>query len=145
MTQEILCVVRLVAAAAGLAYLSVEDIRKKSIPIWPIIAMGAVGAVLSAIGGEWTSWTVALRFLPGALCLLLGLLSREAVGYGDGLVILCLGAYLSLAELMQLCLAAVTLAGVVALLLMLIMRKGRKTAMPLIPFLLAGYGLALLL
>lgn len=123
----------------GLGYFSVEDIRRRELPTIPIFIAGAAGLVFSLLSGAWRDFSVLYRFLPGLLCLLLAFVSRESIGYGDGMVILCLGSYLTLAQLLELCMAALTLAGLVALVLLVGLHRGRKTSLPLVPFLLAGY------
>lgn len=94
--------------------------------------------------GAYRDWHVVLRFVPGLVCLGLGWLTKEGIGYGDGLMLLCLGCFLSLQQLLSVCLSALTLAGIAAMLLLLVFHKGRKTEIPFVPFLLAGYGISLL-
>ncbi|MCM1430904.1 MAG: prepilin peptidase [Muribaculaceae bacterium] len=137
--EEMLQMGKTIAGLAGLGYLSVEDIRRRELATPSILVVGAAGLALSLLGGEWRELSVLIRFVPGLLCLLLACVSRESIGYGDGLVILCMGAYLPLAQLLQMCMTALTLAGLAALFLLLVRHRGRKTTLPLIPFLLAGY------
>ncbi|MCM1105417.1 MAG: hypothetical protein NC355_00600 [Blautia sp.] len=141
--EDMLQMGRTIVGLAGLGYLSVEDIRRKELATLPILVVGVAGLALSLLGGEWRELSVLIRFVPGLLCLLLACVSRESIGYGDGLVILCMGGYLSIAQLLQMCMTALTLAGLAALFLLLVRHRGRKTTLPLIPFLLAGYVLAL--
>ena len=138
--KEMMLMIRTIVGIVGLGYLSVEDFRKKEITTWPLLFMGTLGALLSLLGGEWNSVQVIWRFVPGVGCLVMGWGSRESIGYGDGLVLFCLGCFLTLSQLLELCLIAVTLAGLAALFLLVVLRRGRKTVIPLIPFFLIGYG-----
>lgn len=136
--QEKIMIVQTVILLMGLAVLAIEDLLFKEIgSIGPFI-MGIGGALTSITAGEWNEWQVILRFIPGILVLFAAWLTHETIGYGDGLVILCLGCFLELQEMVSVCIMAVTLAGVVALFLLLIIRKNKKTEIPFIPFLFAG-------
>lgn len=136
--QENIIIIRSVILLAGLAVIAVEDLYRKEIStIWPVI-MGIAGVLLSVAAGEWNERRFLLGFIPGILVLSAAWLTNETIGYGDGLVILCLGCFLTGREIMDLCVAAITLAGITALFLLVIMRKGRKTEIPFVPFLFAG-------
>lgn len=124
---------------AGLLYLSVEDIRRKELATLQILLVGAPGLLLGFCCGDWKGPTAVLSFLPGLVFLLIAHVGRECIGYGDGLVVLCLGAYLTLGQLLGLCMAALTLAGIAAIVLMFVLHRGRHAVMPFVPFLLAGY------
>lgn len=128
-----------------LGVLSVEDMRKKELSGLLIAVAGLAGCILSLAGGEWQDWRVLYRLIPGLVCLGLGWLTKESIGYGDGLVILCLGCFLDLEELLGVCLAAVTFAGAAALFLLVVLHKGKKTEMPFVPFLLLSYGVTLVI
>lgn len=135
---------RSVIVTLCLGYFSVEDIRKKEITGWPLALVGLVGLCLTASSEDCLGWQTLLRLLPGAVCLGLGWLTKEGIGYGDGLMLLCLGCFLSLPQLLSVCFAALTLAGAAAIFLLLALRRSRKTRIPFVPFLLAGYGILLL-
>lgn len=127
-----------------LGLLSVEDIRRKEISSFSLLIMAFLALVLLTASGDWMKWQTLYRFLPGAVCLLLGWLTRESIGYGDGLVLLCMGGFMEAAQLIHTCIMAITLAGVAAILLLVVWHKQRKTELPFIPFLLVGYGITFL-
>lgn len=127
-----------------LGYFSVEDIRKRELSGLPLALAGIIGIGLSIGEGTCQNWQALLRLLPGLVCLGLGWITREGIGYGDGLLILCLGCFLSLPQLLSVCFSALTLAGAAAIFLLLVLSKGKKTQIPFAPFLLAGYGISLL-
>lgn len=137
--MEITTIIKSTVGFAGLLYLSVEDIRRRELATLQILLVGVPGLALSFFSGGWKGPTALLSFLPGLVFLLIAHVGRECIGYGDGLVILCLGAYLSLGQLLGLCMAALTLAGIAAIVLMLAAHRGRHAVMPFVPFLLAGY------
>jgi leader peptidase (prepilin peptidase)/N-methyltransferase len=121
----------------------VEDLRRKEISLFPVMGMAVIGTACSLLGGDWTDASVFLRFLPGLLVLLLARLTGESIGYGDGWVLLALGCFLALEDLVSLCMAAISCAGIVALFLLLVLHRGRRAQIPFVPFLLLGYGIGL--
>lgn len=137
--MELTTILKNAVGFAGLLYLGVEDIRRRELASLQILIMGALGLALSFFCGAWKGPGMLLSYLPGIVFLLIAHVCRECIGYGDGLVILCLGAYLSLGQILELCMVALTLAGLVALGLILVAHKGRRAALPFVPFLLAGY------
>lgn len=136
--QDNIIIIRSVVLLAGLAVIAAEDLYRKEISTIWLVIMGFTGILLSIAAGECDEWNFLLRFIPGVLVLSAAWLTNETIGYGDGLVILCLGCFLKGREIMDLCAAAITLAGITALFLLVIMHKGRKMEIPFVPFLFAG-------
>ncbi|MCI7107654.1 MAG: A24 family peptidase [Lachnospiraceae bacterium] len=137
--QEKIRLARLLIPLMGLAVLGIEDLRKKQISSWPMVFMGGVGVVLSFIGNAWNDWIAVLSFLPGCVTLLFAWITKESIGYGDGLVLLCLGCFLTAVQMVNLCMIAISIAGIVALFLLLIKKQNRKAQIPFVPFLFVGY------
>jgi leader peptidase (prepilin peptidase)/N-methyltransferase len=129
----------MIAAFAGLTVLSAEDLIRKEISLFPVGIMAAVGAICSVLAGEWTGFSVILQFLPGVLVLIFAKISREYIGYGDGWVLLSLGCFLSVDDIISLCMVSLTCAGLVAPFMLIVMHSGRRTQIPFVPFLLIGY------
>ena len=76
--------------------LSVWDINKKELP-----GKMLVGGVIAAfIYGIWNDRGAGLLLgcIPGVLLLLMGFLTKEKVGYGDGIMVLVLGLWLKWPE-----------------------------------------------
>lgn len=119
-----------------LAYLAEQDIREQKISLFAIILSGSVALLYLAAGEQLSLVQVTLRSLPGILLLFVALLSEEGIGYGDGVTVLVLGLWTSVAF----CLFAVSigllLAGVCAIMLLLMGKKNKQ--IPFIPFLLAA-------
>ena len=143
--KEQLLMIRTIILLVGLIGFGLEDLRKKQVSLLPLILMAAVGGGLSIASGDWKDWTVVLRFLPGSVILLFAWLTKESIGYGDALVLLCMGCFLSVVQFLNVCMCALTLSGVWALFLLLVRKKSRKTEIAFIPFLLVGYGVMMVL
>ncbi len=134
-----------------IAYLGVGawmDGRKKRLNL----AYLYVGAVLAAglLVTEWmerngiglvSEWI--LRALPGLLLLLGAWFGREKIGFGDGLLLLILGACLEHRELWILWMTASLLVLFFSLLLLATKRAGWNTKLPFVPFLWIAYLLLL--
>ena len=124
--------------------LSVEDIRRKEISGWSLLITAGIGLVLLAVDGCWREWQTLYRFVPGLVWLLLGWMTRESIGYGDGLVLLCMGGFMGISQLVRMWFAAITMAGLVAIFLLVVRHMQRKAELPFVPFLLMGYGMTFL-
>ncbi len=74
----------------------------------------------------------------GLFSLLLSSATREQIGRGDGLVLLCTGCLLGFKGNMLLFMRALLLAAAAAALLLALGKAGKKTAFPFLPFLLAS-------
>ena len=121
-----------------LAVQSFYDIRKKELPSWVTLAGGIIGILLWVAKGEFYLEQLA-ALLPGILCLLFAKLSREAMGYGDGLLIIMMGIYLKTDKIITVCMWAFCIAGVAALFLLVSGKKKGKQAIPFVPFLFAAF------
>ena len=98
-----------------LTCLSVIDIRTRKIPIW-LLGAG-----------------VGIAFLG------ISKITREAFGYGDGIVILILGICLGLWDLLIVLMVSFLGASLIAILLLVWSKGAKKQSMPFIPFLCIGY------
>lgn len=113
------------------------DLRYKEIPLLVTVGAGVMGLFLSFLGQrEWLDLLWAL--IPGVVCLGIGRLTREAIGYGDGFLLCAMGMYLSCEQLLSVCMAAFVVAGVTALGLLAFRRKRGKDQIPFVPFLLVA-------
>ena len=76
--------------------------------------------------------------LPGCVGLLLAFITREQIGYGDGIVILLAGLFLSAKAVITIVFFAFIFVTILSILLLITHHAGRKSKIPLIPFLLVG-------
>lgn len=98
---------------------------------------GAIGFCYALFLRQTGNLEILASFIPGILLLLLGKLSREAVGYGDGSIVLVMGFYLTFWELLGILAVASILAALWATGLLFSGRAGHT--IPFVPFLLAGF------
>ena len=132
-------VIKEIVLLAGLGIMSVEDIRKKGIKRLWLIGLGIVGLIFTIADAEVLCVSFLLRFVPGVVFVLLAWATREQIGMGDALLILVMGWYLNAIELVDVCLLAFFIAGLVALVLLVVIKKSKKFGLPMVPFIFAGY------
>lgn len=139
MNEKAWMVIKEIVLLAGLGIMSVEDIRKKGIKRLWLIGLGIVGLIFTIADAEVLCVSFLLRFVPGVVFVLLAWATREQIGMGDALLILVMGWYLNAIELVDVCLLAFFIAGLVALVLLIVIRKSKKFELPMVPFIFAGY------
>ena len=116
---------------------TVWDCRWMRIPIAVTAIGGGIGLVCSVMSHRmWIELLLAL--VPGVICLLLGYLTREAIGYGDGFLLCAMGCYVSLEQMVEILVIASLCGGLCALFLLVSKRKRGKDNLPFVPFLLIG-------
>lgn len=127
----------------AMATAAMFDVKTKRIPL-PLIGAAACGSFLAGAiclrNGTCSLQELAASLMPGAILLLVALLTREAVGCGDGLLLLVTGPLFGWQK-MLLCLPAALLLTTFASVILLVLKKAdRKTKIPFVPFLAAGMG-----
>ena len=121
-----------IMAGVCLLIQSIWDIRTKRIPLWISLCFGGCSFFYSiCCKRTWMEFLMA--FIPGAVCLVMGYCTRQAIGYGDAILLCSLGMLYSLQEILFICMTAVTLAGIVGLVLLVVFRKSGKYEIPFAP------------
>lgn len=131
------------AAIIFIGICAIFDWRKMEIPAAVIYGFGAAAfaVVLLFIRPEASSLLYSL--IPGMAMLALSMLTRESIGYGDGLAVVILGMLLGIRKCMAAVLTGFLLSAVFALILLIFHKVNGKSRMPYIPFLAAGLGVVL--
>ena len=127
-----------------LAVWTVQDIRKREISVWQIAAAAVMALLWRQMDGDLIGWDTAGVMVLGSLGLGLGFVSKGRFGTGDGAVILCMGLYLGTYISLSALVLALLLTVPAALYLLVCRGGSRDTAIPFVPFLLAGAGMVLL-
>lgn len=121
--------------------LSIEDIFKKEISALVLYFYLATGIILGIIQGH--IWEMVIASVPGLMLLLVGFISSEKIGYGDGLSILALGVWIGIWHSAIAIALGMLLAALIALGYILVCKLKRRmidshTRIPFIPFLYIG-------
>ncbi len=128
-----------VLGLAALLALSVLDIRRKRLNAAALAVCG-LGAVLGQLCIRRTDpWLILGGVLTGGVFLLLSRVTAQGIGYGDSLLILILGIYLGLWQLLEVLAGALFLLFLTAVPLLAFRHMSRKYTLPFLPFLTGGY------
>lgn len=114
---------------------SIWDCKCRQIPLAITVAGGVIGLCVS-IMTERSYTDMIMGFFPGAICLVIGWITREAIGYGDGFLLCAMGMYLSAENIVAIVTIASFFAGIVGLILMVFGKKKGNDQLPFVPFLL---------
>lgn len=114
------------------------DIRRREISLLLTVAYAGCGIIYSILQGRKIQ-DVLIPAGLGILFLAAGMISRGAIGAGDCWILLALGALLDTETYIRMLCIGFFLAAFWSGILLVIRRKSRKTEIPLVPFLLAGY------
>lgn len=110
-------------------------------------------AFILSMAGYFANWMMGqmpdaggmiLSLLPGAGCFLVSLLSREALGYGDCMVITVCGISLGIEKVTGLLMLGLFLSAIWAIYLCLFRRADRRQEFPFVPFLLTAFVIQIL-
>lgn len=124
-----------------LAIAAFSDIRRKEISLWPVICMALLSLTSGAIAlfqGKRTIEELLICLIPGALLMLLALLSRQSIGYGDGLIVMAIGMTFGIGKLAVGIAIALFTSGIMSIFLITIRRAKRNEIFPFVPFIMAG-------
>lgn len=118
------------------------DFKKREIMFHSVLVFGMIGISIlllqSGLGME-AFLIGAAGIIPGIIVFGIAWMTREAVGYGDGAVIVVCGIYLGILETIALLFYALLLCSAMSAVLLMLKRGGRKTEVPFVPHLLFGF------
>lgn len=122
---------------------SVWDLRKKGVPVHYLYCFG--GAVIcyllikSLVRQDLEICLASLKGgIPGGVSLLLSYVSKEQIGYGDGVVVACMGMMFGISKVVGIFWMALLFLVLFSVYLLITKKVKRKTKLPFIPFLLLG-------
>ena len=125
------------------------DIRKKSIPIQILVAAGIWAVICLTLsvtenGAEVLAGSLP-GLLPGAVLLMLGFLTQQKVGYGDGILLIIMGLMEGVRMVLLTFCIGLFLQSILAVILVLFKKADKQTQIPFVPFLLTARVLILFL
>lgn len=134
-----------ITAGIFLAFMGWEDLRGKTVAVWKILLFFTGSLICTAFKVKGIPEELLngardfmLGSLPGIFLLIFGKLSGWAVGSADGIIVLVLGIYLGLWQVLSVLSGALLAAVLAAGFLLAVKKKDRKYEIPFIPFLFAG-------
>lgn len=130
-------------AGPVLAVLAIIDVKKKKIPVGPVLIMGVI-LLLIRLSSNLTAGEFVCGLLPGVGFLAIAWMTKEKIGVGDGLLMLCLGMGYRVEQMMAITGIALLVAAMFSMILIVLKKANRKTALPFLPFLFVGWMVSLL-
>ncbi len=119
--------------------LAAEDMFKKSVPLF-LLAAGAIPAAVSFFTGQRPSLADrGLGLAAGLVLLLVAKLSKEMIGFGDSAVLSIAGITLGLRMTAVMTALSLFLLLIYAVEMLASGRLHRKSKVPFLPFVFAGY------
>lgn len=124
-----------------LGVICVFDIKRKKIPVYMLIILAAAGIISNFTIGEFDIEKRIIAMLPGMILLIVSMITKQQIGYGDSLIILIMGLYIDIDDILSIVLSSFLLSSIAAIILMTVFKKKKNFEMAFSPFLLIGYGL----
>lgn len=121
----------------GLAWNSYRDLRCREIHLMSVGFLFLLGFLLQIWEG-FLFLEFMMGMLPGFLLLGISLVTGGALGFGDGLMTLCLGVYLGFWATAETVMAALLLSAAWAGLVLCLKKRKGKDPIAFVPFLLLG-------
>lgn len=116
---------------------SITDIKYKKVMGELLFAGGVLGVLFWSfqIRNETWEYTKLFALCPGIVLLLFANITKEAIGYGDGWILLTLGFVYEWEAVCGILIGAFMFATIVALICLILLRKHRTYEIPFVPFL----------
>lgn len=116
------------------------DIKKKTVPkIYLVVwAIGAITYLISEIAGEKSIFSIFWALIPGFVVLLISLITGEKIGLGDGLILLCVGCFQGVKDVLCMLFFSFVILTVFLILFLVMRRVGRTSRVPFVPFMFMG-------
>ena len=130
--QEMILLLMLAVAAQ-------EDVRTGKISILPPALGAALCVGFQIVAGEFRPGDAALGAGVGFMLLLIGYASRQAVGYGDGLLFAATGCCLGSTDNVVLLLCSLLMCSFYSMVMLVSRRKKRNDRIVFVPFVLGGF------
>ena len=113
---------------------SLQDLRKKQISEKGLIGFGIIGMIYAVVSKS-QFFSILTGILPGCILLLFGWMTKQAIGYGDGILLLFMGLFLSGRDILVLLGMALCLSSFFVVVLFFIGKLKKRRTLPFVPFL----------
>lgn len=120
------------------------DAKTKKIPVLYAVIGAAAGVALKIFEGNLDILQTAGGFLVGVILYLLSIISKQAIGSGDGMVLAVTGIVLGFMGNIILLFSSLLAAGLYSGLMLALKKIKKKSSIPFIPFMLVGYDVLLI-
>ena len=126
-----------------LAICSWQDIKRREISV-SFLWVGSLLGIVSFICRGRECWYLYLSGAGiGIVFLIISKVTKEAIGYGDGWIVCIMGSFLGIWSLLEALAAAWMFLAAAAMVCLVKKKWSRKSVLPMVPFLTAGYVVSL--
>ncbi len=135
--KMIICLIELFLMSAAAFF----DIRKKEISLWLLVAMTIVemgGTAYGLYTGKSSCVEIAVSLIPGIIMLFISWITKQGMGYGDGLLVLAVSTAFGFYKIAIGLSVAFFMTGIISVYLIVIRKAKRRDSVPFIPFILLG-------
>lgn len=119
--------------------LSLLDIRYRQVPLWLLVVGGTLAVLLRWAEEPKELWMMLAGGLVGICFLAISRITKEALGYGDSILIVILGLFLGFWNIMYLLILAFFLSALFSIGGLALRYFAKHSGFPFIPFLTAAY------
>ena len=123
---------------------AILDFKYKKIP-WVLSICFIVIGIGSVLISSPINWWQFLGAIVGIGIILISVCTKQAIGLGDGLVLLVVGIFIGLWKTLMILFLAGILVAVVGIIMMVQKKGNLNTSLPFSPFILAAYGVYMIL
>ena len=114
------------------------DLKDQEIPVNYLILFGMLGVVANMIGRYQSAWESLAGGCIGCVFLLVGWITKEAIGYGDGWALVILGVIKGWYGFIPIVFGAFLLSGIYGIWRLVGLKASRDETIPFYPFMLAA-------
>jgi leader peptidase (prepilin peptidase)/N-methyltransferase len=133
-----------IVTLAFLTVNSITDLKNKRVYLVVSVAFAIAGIIVNIIFRRHSLISILLSLGIGVILIIISKVTREAIGMGDGIIILVLGVLNGAYENLLISLYGFLISFLVSAFLLITRKFGRKDKIPFIPCLLAGYIITLI-
>ncbi len=131
-------IIKITEIVLFLAVCSVQDIKEKKLSVRMLVGFSILFFISSFFPENILLQQRACNMLPGAIALLIAFLTREQIGYGDGVCMLILGNIVSYGMLLSATMGGLILLCGCSAVLLVRKKAAWETTLPFLPFLMIG-------
>lgn len=122
-----------------------SDLKERKICILPAIAIGIITMIIRSISGTGDVLFGCAGILPGLLVLLISRFTKESIGMGDGVILMCYGLCAGFIGSLGVWILALFFSSLFSIVCLIFRKLQRKSEIPFTPFMfLAFLGVTLL-
>ena len=90
-----------------------------------LIILAAAGIISNFTVGEFDIEKRIIAMLPGMILLIVSMITKQQIGYGDGMIILIMGLYIDIDDILSIVLSSFFVSSIAAIILMTVFKKKR--------------------